>query len=278
MPSKSKKPQKKQKEEAIARGRLAAKGAKDAYDNACKDYLSQNQITFDSFKTVVDSSALVLISNDTILDTESYLALVDMLGHNRAGIKNRISEIYKAAKGADMDNANLNMLINSMVLEYLSKAMPKQGEAWDPIAKVAEVVNDIDKYMQSMNRYESPETRLNQHFDSFKKGDYLTALSGYYEDQNLIESIAPTEKRNAMKIKMWYAQGSILLWNLGNVEKSKNLVTNDGFREEIDKRKENGNKYLMRAVSEGKKMKNNKEIEDIIAAANQVMHKYYASK
>lgn len=213
------------------------------------------RISRDSFRRVVDEVMDAYIANDSFLTAEDHLIIVGIVGRNKGGIIDRTAPVPGSPEG--LNNSNFDA--NSTVLGNLGMAITKGQENYEILATAESVVKRIPDYLRTDQTAPDPDGILTKDFAHFTGKNYLKAIYDIYKDKPYLEHPKydiPGSDGMLLKAKILYAQGSILLWNLGDIATNKDLVDpNSSFYKELTDRIKYGKKYLGEVVDMQKKLR-----------------------
>lgn len=200
-------------EEAELQGKPQERGAWNAF------YEKEKDVIYQIWKT--------LEKHLPYLESKDNLMLVDILGSNRGNIIELLSPTAKDATN----------LANRMILQALGD-VAKDGDYQD-LAKVDKVIENIDEYIKIQKQMKDIEMDLRRAVDAYsQRKNYNTALRTFIQYDKYL-----TRMPADLQYKVKYQQGTILLWNLGNIANATNL-SKGKMNEYIKNRKYRGMELL----------------------------------
>jgi len=187
-------------EEAELQGKPQERGAWNAF------YTKEKEVIYQIWKT--------LEKHLPYLESKDNLMLVDILGNNRGNIIEFLSPTAKDATN----------LANRMILKSLGD-VAKDGDYQD-LTKVDQIIEQIEDYVKIQKQMKDIEMDLRRAVDAYsQRKNYNSALRTFIQYDKYL-----TRMPADLQYKVKYQQGTILLWNLGNVANATNLAkgkTND---------------------------------------------------
>ena len=161
------------------------------------------------------------------MESKDNLMLVDILGNNKGDIIGYLSP----------DKKDATNIANRMILKGLGDISEK-GDYQD-LAKLDKIVENIEDYVNVQKQIKDIEMDLRRAVDAYsQRKNYNTALRTFIQYDKYL-----TRMPADLQYKVKYQQGTILLWNLGNIANATNL-SKGKMNEYIKNRKYRGMELL----------------------------------
>eukprot|EP01136_Pigoraptor_vietnamica_P007677 Opistho-1_new@42074 len=222
-----------------------------------------NSLPADELKIAVDSIWSIINNYYSYMQPKDHLIQIELLKDNLSDVINRSSICRDSASQNKINCAN------ERVLEGLASAISKGNN--DEKSKAKYIVANLTEYVKIVrNGYSDIILELRRGLGYYQKKDYALALRIFSENFKYL-SLDEIASDRELYYDILYAQGTILLWNLGNIDAYKGLVRKEGrVWRDITNRKQLGKEYLGKILSSKEE-----KARDLQLKANIAISKYY---